>query len=216
MAGGAGAMPEYDDDDDIGDDFIGEPGNVSPAPAAAGPEYAGTRQQGNGTYTGAKPLPPPGGSKPTAVPNPGRSRGKNTGENEEKFYLYLILSVSAGLLLFLGVVIGRLIVQRQRARARAKFHVTEPLPNGFADEISEIDADIDLTTTVPPPPPMLPPTIQPGSARNSTGRPDEVVRYSNRNSGGATGGNTNSIRRQDSDTNPRSLQRPGNSQYYYG
>lgn len=73
-------------------------------------------------------------------------------ENQEKFYLYIIVSVTAGILIFLGLVIGRLLVSRHRAKRDAKFHANnEPLPNGFTDDISEIDADIDLTTPVPVP-----------------------------------------------------------------
>ncbi|KYQ47888.1 hypothetical protein ALC60_13058 [Trachymyrmex zeteki] len=69
--------------------------------------------------------------------------------NQEKFYLYIIVSVSAGILLFLGLVIGRLLISRHRAKRDAKFHANnEALPNGFTDDISEIDADIDLTTPV--------------------------------------------------------------------
>ncbi|XP_071572991.1 uncharacterized protein [Temnothorax nylanderi] len=69
--------------------------------------------------------------------------------NQEKFYLYIIVSVSAGILLFLGLVIGRLLISRHRAKRDAKFHANnETLPNGFTDDISEIDADIDLTTPV--------------------------------------------------------------------
>lgn len=107
-------------------------------------------------------------------------------------YLYLILSVTAGLLLVLGLVIGRLLVQRHRTRRDAKFHATaaqdHSLPNGFADDISEIDADIDLTTPVP--------------VISSVA---EVVRF------GGT------LRRGDAESAaPRSLNRSGNSQYYYG
>lgn len=73
-------------------------------------------------------------------------------ENQEKFYLYIIISVAAGGLLFLGLIIGRLLVSRHRNKKDANFHTnSETLPNGFADEISEIDADIDLTTPVPIP-----------------------------------------------------------------
>ncbi|XP_043279392.1 protein eva-1 isoform X2 [Venturia canescens] len=73
-------------------------------------------------------------------------------KNQEKFYLYIIVSVAVGVLLFLGLVIGRLLVSRHRAKRQAKFHANnEALPNGFTDEISEIDADIDLTTPVPVP-----------------------------------------------------------------
>lgn len=65
-------------------------------------------------------------------------------ENQEKFYLYIIVSVTAGILIFLGLVIGRLLVSRHRAKRDAKFHANnEALPNGFTDDISEIDADID-------------------------------------------------------------------------
>ncbi|XP_063983084.1 uncharacterized protein LOC135165584 isoform X2 [Diachasmimorpha longicaudata] len=73
-------------------------------------------------------------------------------KNQEKFYLYIIISVAAGGLLFLGLIIGRLLVSRHRSKKDANFHTnSETLPNGFADEISEIDADIDLTTPVPIP-----------------------------------------------------------------
>ncbi|XP_044006603.1 protein eva-1 isoform X3 [Aphidius gifuensis] len=73
-------------------------------------------------------------------------------KNQEKFYLYIIISVSMGMLFFLSLVIGRLLISRHRAKRDAKFHTnSETLPNGFTDEISEIDADIDLTTPVPVP-----------------------------------------------------------------
>ncbi|XP_031782156.1 uncharacterized protein LOC100678597 isoform X2 [Nasonia vitripennis] len=73
-------------------------------------------------------------------------------QNQEKFYLYVIVSVTAGVLLLLGLVIGRLLLSRHRAKRDAKFHANnETLPNGFTDDISEIDADIDLTTPVPVP-----------------------------------------------------------------
>ncbi|XP_063234247.1 uncharacterized protein LOC134537587 isoform X2 [Bacillus rossius redtenbacheri] len=122
--------------------------------------------------------------------------------NQEKFYLYLILSVTAGLLLFLGLVIGRLLVQRQRARREAKFHATSAAgrapPHGFADDISEIDADIDLTGPVAAVAAHSPPV---GVA--------EVVRF---------GGTLRRGQQQpDFDSSvPRSLNRSGNSQYYYG
>lgn len=128
-------------------------------------------------------------------------------QNQERFYLYLILSITAGLLLFLGLVIGRLLVQRHRARREAKFHATaaaeHTLPNGFADDISEIDADIDLTVT-PVPVPVVAAHSPPGSVA-------EVVRYGS----GAQG----TLRRGQVDQDvgpPRSLNRGGNSQYYYG
>lgn len=55
-------------------------------------------------------------------------------------------------MLFLCLVIGRILVNRHRTKRETKFHDNnETLPNGFADEISEIDADIDLSTPVPVP-----------------------------------------------------------------
>lgn len=66
------------------------------------------------------------------------------------------MSIAAGLLLLLGFLVGRLLLQRHRIRRDAKFHATNisdnTLPNGFTDEISEVDADIDLTTPLPCPP----------------------------------------------------------------
>ncbi|XP_014488706.1 PREDICTED: protein eva-1 homolog C [Dinoponera quadriceps] len=88
---------------------------------------------------------------PTVSSSPPRAHTDND-ENQEKFYLYIILSVSGGILVFLALVIGRLLVSRWRAKRDAKMHANnEALPNGFTDDISEIDADIDLTTAVPVP-----------------------------------------------------------------
>ncbi|XP_014204611.1 uncharacterized protein LOC106636657 [Copidosoma floridanum] len=73
-------------------------------------------------------------------------------QNQEKFYLYVIVSVSMGMLVLLSLVVGKLLLSRHRAKRDAKFHANnESLPNGFTDDISEIDADIDLTTPVPVP-----------------------------------------------------------------
>lgn len=70
--------------------------------------------------------------------------------------MYLIISVTAGVLLCLMLVIGRLLVQRRRLKKDP--HNLPPsttgettLPNGFADDISEIDNDIDLTAPLPLP-----------------------------------------------------------------
>uniref|UniRef100_A0AAG5CUN3 SUEL-type lectin domain-containing protein n=1 Tax=Anopheles atroparvus TaxID=41427 RepID=A0AAG5CUN3_ANOAO len=80
------------------------------------------------------------------------------GENQEKFYLYLIVAVTVAILLCVSIVIGRLVVQRRRAGAQNgddKFQNSNKgettLPNGFTDDISEIDADIDLQTPLPVP-----------------------------------------------------------------
>uniref|UniRef100_A0AAG5CVM9 Uncharacterized protein n=1 Tax=Anopheles atroparvus TaxID=41427 RepID=A0AAG5CVM9_ANOAO len=79
-------------------------------------------------------------------------------QNQEKFYLYLIVAVTVAILLCVSIVIGRLVVQRRRAGAQNgddKFQNSNKgettLPNGFTDDISEIDADIDLQTPLPVP-----------------------------------------------------------------
>lgn len=140
----------------------------------------------------------------------------NIAENQEKLYLYLILSVTAGIVLCLGLVIGQLLVQRHRARQDAKFHqqaVTEhALPNGFTDDISEIDADIDLTTPLPVPTVAIhsPPRQEHISSIA------EVVRYG---IASPTPVPTHGTMRRDIDceaAQPRSLNRAGNNQYYYG
>lgn len=77
-------------------------------------------------------------------------------ENQERFYLYLIISVTAAVLLCLTLVIGRLIVRRKRnnntKNGDGKFEPSNSgetsLPPGFSDDISEIDADIDLATPI--------------------------------------------------------------------
>lgn len=75
-------------------------------------------------------------------------------ENQEKFYWYLIAIVTATVLLCLILVIGRLIIQRRRdttedTKAEPSNSGDTQLPNGFSDDISEIDADIDLQTPLP-------------------------------------------------------------------
>lgn len=138
-------------------------------------------------------------------------------ENQEKLYLYLILSVTAGIVLCLGLVIGQLLVQRHRARQEAKFHqqaeTESALPNGFTDDISEIDADIDLTTPLPVPTVAIHPP-----PREHISSIAEVVRYGISSPTPATITH-GTMRRTDIDCEniqPRSLNRAGNSQYYYG
>lgn len=126
-------------------------------------------------------------------------------ENQERFYLYLIISVAAGILLCLILLVARLLVQRHRARREAKFHATNvadhSLPNGFADDISEVDADIDLTTPLPIPSVAVHAPVPVGSIA-------EVVRYPH--------GHTHTLRRMPESDTPRSLSTPSNSHYYYG
>ncbi|XP_034138409.1 uncharacterized protein LOC117590144 isoform X2 [Drosophila guanche] len=104
-------------------------------------------------------------------------------EHQEQFYLYLIISVAAGVLLCLTLVIGRLALQKRRGERKnsgssasgvakafadtqgastgvgnggaSRFHQAATreshLPDSFADDISDIDADIDLTGPMPLP-----------------------------------------------------------------
>lgn len=62
-------------------------------------------------------------------------------DNKEKLLLYLSVSVSAGLLSLLALVIGRLLWQRRKQQVAA---ASTTLPS-FADDLSEVDTDIDLT-----------------------------------------------------------------------
>lgn len=82
-------------------------------------------------------------------------------ENQEKFFLYLFISVTVGVLLCLTLVIGRLVIQKRQAKADKKSSPKNQsnggngdttIPNGFSDDISEIDGDIDMTTTTLPVP----------------------------------------------------------------
>lgn len=125
-------------------------------------------------------------------------------ENQERFYLYLIISVAAGVLLCLTLLVARLLVQRHRARREAKFHATNvadnSLPNGFTDDISEVDADIDLTTPGP--------GWQAVHEPVPVGSIAEVVRYPH--------GHTHTLRRMPESDAPRSLSTGTNTHYYYG
>lgn len=87
----------------------------------------------------------------------------NITENQERLYLLLIISVTSGVVLCLLIVIARWIFIRRKpskdesseqGKAPAQFKTSNTgettITNGFsADDISEIDADIDLTTPLP-------------------------------------------------------------------
>lgn len=119
--------------------------------------------------------------------------------------MYLIVSIAAALLLCLSLLVVRLLVQRHRARREAKFLATNvaehTLPNGFTDDISEVDADIDLTTPLPVPSIMV-------EAPLSVGSIAEIIQYPHEHS--------HSLRRMPESDAPRSLGTASNSQYYYG
>ena len=118
-------------------------------------------------------------------------------ENQEKLILYLTLSIAAGILVLLTLLIGRLWWQKRRARHQNKLHSTDPIP-AFADEVSDVDNDIDLTLI--PPPPL--------NDTSSTSATSSEVRYSNQR--------TATLGRQHNIDPPRSFVRNGNNHYYYG
>ncbi|KAB0801039.1 hypothetical protein PPYR_05393 [Photinus pyralis] len=127
-------------------------------------------------------------------------------ENQERLYLYLILSVTAAVVLCLILLVGRLLVQRQHARREAKFHANaaadHSLPNCFTDDISEIDVDIDLPPTNPVPVPNV--AVHTSTPMETVA---EVVRYPHIY--------THTLRRQPETDAPRSLSSTSNTQYYY-
>ncbi|XP_037082758.1 protein eva-1 homolog C-like isoform X2 [Pollicipes pollicipes] len=153
----------------------------------------------------ATEVPPADRHLPSGKDAPSTPRsGKN---NKEKFILYLTLSVTGGLLLCLLVVIGRLYCQRRRARQEVKAHYIEPPPHGFTDDISEVDADIDLGPTVLSAGRLSPPYGGQRSFNGSALEAAEPARYASSGRG--------TLRDHEHDTNPRSLTRGGPNVYYY-
>jgi len=135
-------------------------------------------------------------------------------DNKEKFILYLTLSVTGGLLLCLLAVILRLYCQRRRARQEVKAHYLDPpLPHRFSDEMSEVDADIDLGPTVLSAGRLSPPYA--GLSFSSGGGAGlESARYAS-SGRGTLRAHEGTLRAHDSDNSPRSLSRTGPSASYY-
>ncbi|XP_022915136.1 uncharacterized protein [Onthophagus taurus] len=128
-------------------------------------------------------------------------------QNQERFYLYLIISVGGGVVLCLTILVVRLLLQRRNAKQEPKFQQTDitdnSLPNGFTDDISEVDADIDLTPSLPPTHVLSPHTALP------LGSIAEVVRYPQVHN--------HTLRKPSIEMDvPRSLSGSANSHYYYG
>ncbi|XP_026810705.1 protein eva-1 homolog C isoform X2 [Rhopalosiphum maidis] len=116
-------------------------------------------------------------------------------EKQDKFYLYLGGGLIGGLLSILCVVAAKYVWQRSRRHLDNKHksdntsHDMSIDPNAFGDNISEVDADIDLTDIT-----QFPITVIPTQQLS----PSEVVRYGNEGIA------------------PKSLCRNDSSQYYYG
>ncbi|XP_026810704.1 uncharacterized protein LOC113552170 isoform X1 [Rhopalosiphum maidis] len=116
-------------------------------------------------------------------------------KKQDKFYLYLGGGLIGGLLSILCVVAAKYVWQRSRRHLDNKHksdntsHDMSIDPNAFGDNISEVDADIDLTDIT-----QFPITVIPTQQLS----PSEVVRYGNEGIA------------------PKSLCRNDSSQYYYG
>lgn len=70
----------------------------------------------------------------------------------ESLYLYLAISVGGALVVIMCVGGAHCALRRHYRRRDAKtpdISATTDLPNGFGDNISEVDGDIDMTTALP-------------------------------------------------------------------
>ncbi|KAK2727702.1 hypothetical protein QYM36_008257 [Artemia franciscana] len=84
-------------------------------------------------------------------------------ENHEKFVLYLSLGVAFGVVLFLGLLIGRFWYKRKLSEEGKKSESsqnqntlsTDLSLHGFNDDLLDVDNDIDLTLVPPPSSPDL-------------------------------------------------------------
>ncbi|XP_022915138.1 protein eva-1 homolog C isoform X4 [Onthophagus taurus] len=184
--------PEFDNYDD-GKEFIRESAASPPAPSIVG-SPKGDNLTNDLAATSSK-LPPQFKAK------------EREPENQERFYLYLIISVGGGVVLCLTILVVRLLLQRRNAKQEPKFQQTDitdnSLPNGFTDDISEVDADIDLTPSLPPTHVLSPHTALP------LGSIAEVVRYPQVHN--------HTLRKPSIEMDvPRSLSGSANSHYYYG
>lgn len=84
-------------------------------------------------------------------------------DDQQRFYLYLLIVGTVGVLFSIVIVATRLVVQKRRMRSDSHSNSSTKgggtggladettIPSGFNDTISEIDADIDLTTSIPVP-----------------------------------------------------------------
>uniref|UniRef100_A0A6A7G8N0 Protein eva-1-like isoform X1 n=1 Tax=Hirondellea gigas TaxID=1518452 RepID=A0A6A7G8N0_9CRUS len=127
--------------------------------------------------------------------------------NLEKLTLYLVLGLFFGLVTMMGVVVGRLLLDRRRAARRTKSN-TDQLTSVFTPE--DVDGDLDMTA------PIGCSTMASGGGHSPTRASSplplpEVVRYNTTPRGIVT------IRRHDSDiiVPPRSLSRSNNNQLFY-
>ncbi|CAG2174603.1 unnamed protein product, partial [Oppiella nova] len=137
--------------------------------------------------------------------------------NTERLVLYLLVSLCGSLVCFLIVLSSRLFLQKRKAIRKAKDDMPACHPfGGLTDEhVDDILDQLDGVTTLTEP-------LNHSHHHNHLHHhhPIQVVRYGNNGgTGGAANGvntasRTSSMRRQNSDTNPRSLTRSLNNYYY--
>ncbi|XP_043863230.1 uncharacterized protein LOC6573099 isoform X2 [Drosophila mojavensis] len=84
-------------------------------------------------------------------------------DDQQRLYLYLLIVGLVGVLCSIVIVVARLLLQRRRMASDTHSNSSTKggtsgglgdettIPSGFNDTISEIDADIDLTTSIPLP-----------------------------------------------------------------
>ncbi|XP_032596146.1 uncharacterized protein LOC6567207 isoform X1 [Drosophila grimshawi] len=84
-------------------------------------------------------------------------------DDQQRLYLYLLIVGSVGVLFSIVIVATRLVLQKRRMASDTHSNSSTKgggngvladettIPSGFNDTISEIDADIDLTTSIPVP-----------------------------------------------------------------
>ncbi|XP_066158734.1 protein eva-1 isoform X2 [Euwallacea fornicatus] len=99
-------------------------------------------------------------------------------EIQTRYIMYIGIGVIAAIFLLASVIVGRILLKRHKMKKTEKeptFYATSisdhTLANGFTDDISEVDADIDLQTTLPMSIPSV--TVHPAPM----GTIAEVVRY---------------------------------------
>ncbi|XP_048517382.1 protein eva-1 isoform X2 [Dendroctonus ponderosae] len=96
-------------------------------------------------------------------------------EINQRYLIYIGIGVTAAVLLLISSLISRVLIKKHRTEKETTFYATSisdhTLANGFTDDISEVDADIDLQTTLPMSIPSV--TVHPVPM----GTIAEVVRY---------------------------------------
>ncbi|CAL4100604.1 unnamed protein product, partial [Meganyctiphanes norvegica] len=122
-------------------------------------------------------------------------------KNFEKLILYMLIGLCTGILLFLIVIIGHLLLDRRRDKQKTKM-MQDPLTSVFASDIDDIDGDLSLDMTGPHGSSTLVRTPPPHDPL-----PSLEVRYN-------TVRHSHGLRWQDSDSNPRTLSRTTNNQLY--